>query len=398
MLINPAFGHGHSTQTPNAKTHSSYLQYDASNNFTFVVSHRNGSTFVSPFVTTNLTELRVGVLLPFHQTDNNSTMQITLSGASAIRMAATEINVRQLIPGAYITLVEKDSYPKEVEGQAAITQAVFSAVSLIQEGVIGLIGDISSSWTSLSALMTSTLQIPQCSFSAVATSLSDKTQYGYFFRTIPTDLLYVDAALSFITSQGWPTIGILYSSDDFGQQLSENTIMKARMRGITVKTYQSFYEDGPTSDIQHSIDTLMQSEARIIIIAAEGKALTTALTVAANSGYINDSSVWLMFGETSAPLIEAIDRFNRVIAQRIRAPDSIQTVVRYAGLTGLNQKTSQAVDPAEYAARVTTYIRPIDFNTTFSGGVFMFKSRMGLTGYPPFDEFMDKWSRLDPKM
>lgn len=73
-----------------------------------------------------------------------------------------------MIPGAYITLIEKDSYPKPVEGQAAITQAVYSAISLIQEGVVGIIGDISSSWTSFSALMTSTLKIPQCSFSAVA--------------------------------------------------------------------------------------------------------------------------------------------------------------------------------------------------------------------------------------
>lgn len=83
-------------------------------------------------------------------------------------MAVAEINTRNLIPGAYITLIEQDSYPKEVQGQAAITQAVYSAVSLMHEGVIAVIGDITSSWTALSALMTSTLQIPQCSFSAIA--------------------------------------------------------------------------------------------------------------------------------------------------------------------------------------------------------------------------------------
>lgn len=84
-----------------------------------------------------------------------------------------------MIPGAYITLVEKDSYPRVVEGQAAITQAVFSSVALIQEGAIAVIGDISSSWTTLSALMTSTLQIPQCSFSAVASRYSKAALYHY---------------------------------------------------------------------------------------------------------------------------------------------------------------------------------------------------------------------------
>ena len=92
------------------------------------------------------------------------------SGMSAIRMAASEINAQNIIPGAYITLIEKDSYPAETNGQSAITEAVYSAVTLIQQGVIGVIGDISSSWTSLSGLMTSTLQIPQCSFSAGAST------------------------------------------------------------------------------------------------------------------------------------------------------------------------------------------------------------------------------------
>lgn len=53
-------------------------------------------------------------------------------------------------------------------------------------------------------------------------SLSDKTQFGYFFRTVPTNLLYSDAAVSFIVSQGWPDLGVLYSDDDFGQQCNDD--------------------------------------------------------------------------------------------------------------------------------------------------------------------------------
>lgn len=81
-------------------------------------------------------------------------------------MAVNEINNQQIIPGAYITLIEKDSFPDASVNQMAITNAVYAAVTLLQQGVIGVIGDVSSSWTSLSALMTSTLAIPQCSFAA----------------------------------------------------------------------------------------------------------------------------------------------------------------------------------------------------------------------------------------
>lgn len=90
-------------------------------------------------------------------------------------MAINEINSLGIIPGAMITLIEKDSYP--TIGQSAITQAIVSTVSLIQEGVIGVIGDISSSWTVLSALMTSTLRIPQCSFSANACNNNKNAHY-----------------------------------------------------------------------------------------------------------------------------------------------------------------------------------------------------------------------------
>lgn len=80
----------------------------------------------------------------------------------AVRLALTEINALGIIPGAIVTLIEKDS-------STDMTQAVFSTVSLIQDGVIGVIGDIS--FAALTAFMTSTLQIPQCSFSANAREL-----------------------------------------------------------------------------------------------------------------------------------------------------------------------------------------------------------------------------------
>lgn len=92
------------------------------------------------------------------------------SGSAGVRKAMAEINALEIIPGATLTLIEKDSYPT-VDYQTAITQAIVSTVSMIQEGVVGVIGDISSSWTALSALMTSTLGIPQCSFSANASKL-----------------------------------------------------------------------------------------------------------------------------------------------------------------------------------------------------------------------------------
>lgn len=155
-------------------------------------------------------------------------------------MAANEINQKQLIPGAYITLVHKDSFPAN---NGTVTEAVYASVTLIQEGVIAVIGDVSSSWTTLSAMLTGTLEIPQCSFTASASKynplsvfrckkkkilknlklndeivgFSDKTQYKYFYRTIPTKITIADAMLDFVVTQQWKNIGVIYSNDLLGQ-------------------------------------------------------------------------------------------------------------------------------------------------------------------------------------
>lgn len=78
---------------------------------------------------------------------------------SGAQLAMIEINRLELIPGAYVTLIEKDSYPI----MSQMEQAIFSTISLIQqEGAVGIIGDISS----LSAIITSNLQIPHCSYTS----------------------------------------------------------------------------------------------------------------------------------------------------------------------------------------------------------------------------------------
>ncbi|KAI9496049.1 periplasmic binding protein-like I [Zychaea mexicana] len=381
----------------------SYFQ-DQVNSYEFSVTRYNGSTYVSPrFKQKQRVELKIGILLPFHQKNDNYTRELTLSGTSAIRMAAAEINVQELIPGAYITLVEKDSFPKDVEGQGAITQAVVAAVSLVQEGVIGVIGDISSSWTSLSALITSTLQIPQCSYTAVAASLADRSQYGHFFRTVQTPFLFADAALSFVTSRGWPSVGMLYSNDEFGKQLSQYTIMKAKNQGVHMQSYQSFYDDTASiSQVAKDIDAFLSTGVRIVLIAAQGDAQLTALAVAAHRGYMDENHVWIVLAPVQ-DLQESIASFNAILVRRSQGEQLNEA--NHVGMQDVSQETLDSnqtaqswVTPLDYLAWTTSDTQSISYQTAFSGGIFSFRSSKDLSGYQPFDDFLEKWSHLDPTL
>jgi hypothetical protein len=61
-----------------ADTNAQHTYHDSANNFTFTLTRRNGTAYISPLETTGRTELKVGVLLPFHQNDNDWTKIITL--------------------------------------------------------------------------------------------------------------------------------------------------------------------------------------------------------------------------------------------------------------------------------------------------------------------------------
>ncbi|SAM05514.1 hypothetical protein [Absidia glauca] len=319
----------------------------------------NNTVLITPrYNTTGRTELKIGLLLPFSQTSDQFTETIVWGGSSAIRMAINEINAAQLIPGAYITLIQKDSFPDPSVDQAAVTNAVYALVTLLQQGVIGVIGDVTSSWTALSALMTSALNLPQCSFAASAVSFSDKVQFKYFFRTIPTDVVMIDAILQFVIREGWTKVGVIYTDDPLGQQLYQRAIQQTEALNIQLVSYQSYPSTTttPTSvAMKDSLDNLITSGARIILVAARGQAQSSLMVQAAVSGYLTPNYVWLLVQ----------DGFIYDMA------DSIADYNRQPGIP-----------------------RPLSIESDFNG-VFYFADWLKLDGYSPYDTFINKWSNLD---
>ncbi|KAG0328346.1 hypothetical protein BGZ99_005529 [Dissophora globulifera] len=302
----------------------------------------NNSLELTPNVTSidRLVEIRIGVLLPY-SLPNNLTQQLAYSGTSAIRLAVSEINANHLIPGAYVTLVLKDSFNGLDPENSGAAQAIFSTVSLLQTngGVSGVIGDVSSALTLQSALLTSRLSIPQCSYSAGSTQLTNKDDYSYFFRTIPTELMFGTVMMDFVANRGWKTVAVFYTGDSLGSQNIE-----ASKRGITVGYRRAFWEMGASSDVGPALDALEDSGQRVIIIAAVSVPQYRLIVEAVNKGLVSKDYVWLAISQITEPLLD------------------------------------------EYPT-----LKPADLN-----GLFMFDNLLKLSGYPPYEMFLNKWEALDP--
>lgn len=77
---------------------------------------------------------------------------------------------------------------------------------------------MASASTEISAGLTGMLQIPQCSCASATTTLSDKVNYPYFFRTTPNVVLYGDAIIDWAKNMGWKRIVLVHTVDGPGQQ------------------------------------------------------------------------------------------------------------------------------------------------------------------------------------
>jgi hypothetical protein len=158
--------------------------------------------------------------------------------------------------------------------------------------------------------------------------------------------------------------------------------MKARTYNIAVKGYQPFLDHGPKSNVNRSIDTLMATGARIILVAATDDTAVAALVTAAHNGYFNKDTVWLAIRTDTDALWQAVISFNHALSLR----------------NNTGPTNSTAVDPIVRMAEMTQDTTPIQYNSTFSGGVFIFDSVVNLPGYAPFDQFLQRWASLDPSM
>ncbi|KAG0352968.1 hypothetical protein BG005_007675 [Podila minutissima] len=306
----------------------------------------NNSLYLTPNITNTdgLVEIKVGVLLPY-SLPNDLTQQLTYSGTSAIRMAVGEINAKNLIPGAYITLVLKDSFNGADPENSGAGQAIFSTVSLLQTegGVSGVIGDVSSALTVQSALLTSRLSIPQCSFSAGSTQLSSKEDYGHFFRTIPTELMFGRVMIDFVASRGWKTMAVFYTGDALGSEMMDSISMQAKKRNINIGYRHAFWTMGSSSDVDAALDGLKDSGQQIVVVAAVGIPQIKLMVEAVRRGLVGKNYVWMTINQVTEPLLEIAN------------------------------------------------IKPADLN-----GLFMFDNMLKLHGYPPYEEFLDKWSEMNP--
>ena len=110
------------------------------------------------------------------------------------------------------------------------TQAATSAQSLIDSGVVGIVGAACSGATLGAIAVAAPAGVPMVSYASTSPAISTAEDDGYLFRVVPSDAQQSVALADVVKSMGDSNPAVLFMTNDYGAGLGEN--FKAAMGSL----------------------------------------------------------------------------------------------------------------------------------------------------------------------
>ena len=131
--------------------------------------------------------------------------------------------------------------------------------------VSAIIGEYASFVTIPIANFLRLFQVPQISFSSTSALLNNREQYGYFYRTVPSDDLQVHAMIDLVLRFGWTYVSTLHSNDMYGEPAIDKFQELAKRNGICIDLDIGISVDFPEDRYQKAIERIYSSTASVIV-------------------------------------------------------------------------------------------------------------------------------------
>lgn len=195
--------------------------------------------------------IKVGILGP----QTGSVSNYGIACANGAKLYFDQLNADGGINGKQVEYTVEDE-----KGDA--TEAVNAYNMLVENGVTGIVGDVTTGPTVAVAQASVADNMPCVTPSATA---ADVVTYGTnYFRACVTDPEQGRIMAAFAEEQGYKTVGTIYlSGDDYSQGVNDAFVEAAEAAGITVAT-QEAYADGDVS-FSGQITNLMAADVEAIL-------------------------------------------------------------------------------------------------------------------------------------
>jgi len=164
-------------------------------------------------------------------------------------------------------------------------QAAIGAQTLLDAGVVGVVGAACSGATMAANGVLSAAGVPMISYASTNPGLSDATAYPDFFRVVPSDALQGPALNAVVAADGGTDVALMYMTNDYGSGFADAF---TAAHGADNLCASIGYEDTTTdftSQVQQVIDNSCGSVV-LISYAADGAAIVEELSAQSFSGQI----------------------------------------------------------------------------------------------------------------
>lgn len=151
------------------------------------------------------------------------------------------------------------------------------------------IADLSSGVTESFNQMVQHNAVPQISYGATADSLSSVEKHPTFYRTIPADVLLVDAVTSLVETLEWEIVSILAAEGEAGLALSSSLYKQLSNSEKLVSNNLLFTEE----NIPEKLATIRESESRIIFLHCTTAQVQLVFEWASKMGMLEEGYAWL---------------------------------------------------------------------------------------------------------
>ena len=221
----------------------------------------------------------IGGILPVHDSFNGSCGHInngSIQFVEAISYVTQRINAGQAPLNLSGVKLGFQIYDSCATVNIALQQTLRLLTSTDGNGVSAVIGDTTSSVTIPIANLLQLFHVPLISFAATTPSLSDKTQYGYFARTISSDNYQARAMADLAVYFNWSYIVAVNSGDVYGQSGIKgfiNNFQNVTMsRCIASDSIEIPYPKATASDYDAAVSNLATpyvSNATVVVLFAQ---------------------------------------------------------------------------------------------------------------------------------
>ncbi|KAG9348141.1 hypothetical protein JZ751_001876 [Albula glossodonta] len=129
-----------------------------------------------------------------------------------------------------------------------------------------IIGDSGSTLSMAISRLLNLNRVPLVSYFASCACLSDKRQFPYFFRTIPSDVNQADALARLVRHFGWTWVGTMGADDDYGRMGIDMFTAEVTKLGVCV-AFRVIIPKLPSSERMREIVTTIRDSTATVIVA-----------------------------------------------------------------------------------------------------------------------------------